>query len=119
MKDLFEHLAFISIFIPEGKSAEQHDIENHSTAPSIYLGTIISNALHYFRRCVVWRTTRCCECHSVYDPVAETEVGDLQVLVLVEEQVFQLDVPVGDTLSMGEGHSRGQLPEESLGFLFL
>ena len=58
--------------------------------------------LEDLRRSVVWRPAGCCQARPVLHHVAQAEVADLEILIRVEQQIFKLQVAMGDTLAVAE-----------------
>ena len=73
----------------------------------------------YLGRCVVWRATAGSEKLSVSHHVGQTEVSNLDIERLVQQQVLWLEVPVDDIVAVTVVNTRDDLLEEPPGVLLL
>ena len=80
----------------------EHGVEDHSRAPGINLSPIVCSVLEDLRRSVVWRSTGSSQARPVLHHVAQAEVADLEILIGVKQEIFQLQVTMGDTLAVAE-----------------
>ena len=73
----------------------------------------------YLGRCVVWRATAGSEKLSVSHHVGQTEVSNLDIERLVQQQILGLQVPVDDIVSVTVVNTGDDLLEEPPSVLLL
>ena len=134
--DEAHHLVLPSV--PEGHVAAQHGVQHHSARPHVHLEAvplergrgIVQATLQDLRTQVARGAAHLLQPPARHDLLAEAEVGELDVEVLVEEDVLRLDVSVDDAevvavlqcaeqlrhdgpgLALGERHDAGEKVEE-------
>jgi len=86
----------LNVVILEGKSSTEHHVEDDSATPNIDLRTGVEATTNNFRGGVIGASATCFEEVAVLDLTRETEVGNLHVQVLVEQDVFWLEIPVNN-----------------------
>ena len=108
----------LNILILEGKPSAEHHIEDDSTTPNINLRPGVEATTNYFRGSVVGTSATCFEEVAVLDLTRETEVGNLHVQVIVEQDVFWLEIPVDYLKFVAVFDARHDLLEEAAGNWF-
>ena len=97
-RDLFEQIRDVLV-VERQLPAQQHK-QDHAAAPDIHLGAGVQLPADDFGSGVVWRSARSLKEVTVGHDVAEAEVGNLDVQVRVEEQVFWLQIAMHDLVAM-------------------
>lgn len=115
--DLFEEDR--QVFWFKGKFSSKHRKKDNTTAPHIGSRTLIVKPLNDFRRCIVWRSTRCHQALSIHHSIWETKIGYLQLFAIIDkEDIFGLKVSVRYPLRMHIDHGFNKLTEVFARFLF-
>ena len=86
----------LNVLIFEGKPSTKHHIEDHSATPNINLRSGVETTTNNFRGGVVGTSATRFEEVAVLDLTRETEVGNLDIQVVVEQDVFWLEIPMND-----------------------
>ena len=87
-------------FIIEGKSANEEDVENDATAPDVDFWASIQLAPNDFWCSVIWTATTGLEEVPVCHDVAQAEVCNLDVHVLVQQQILRLQITMNNLMSV-------------------
>lgn len=95
--------------------AVEHRVEHHTRTPHVYGPAIVAFLGNYLRGYVGRRAALVVEDRTGLDLLADTEIRDLDVALVVEQNVLQLDVAVQDVLRMDVSDSLYYLLEEVLG----
>ena len=88
------------VIMIEGKSTSEEGVENDPAGPDIGRSAVIVAAHHDLRSSVVRAAAGGAEEVRLSLPGSHSEVNNLDVLVVVEEQVLGLQVSVTDALSV-------------------
>ena len=102
----------MNIFILEGESSAEHHIENDSATPNINLRAGVKAPSNNFRCGVIGTSATRFEEVAVLDLARETEVGNLDVQVFVEQDIFWLEIPVNNLEFVAVFDARHDLLEE-------
>ena len=86
----------LNVLIFEGEPSAKHHIEDYSATPNINLRSGVEATTNNFRGGVIGASATRFEEVAVFDLTRETEVGNLDVQVVVEQDVFWLEIPVND-----------------------
>ena len=86
----------MNILILEGKPSAKHHVENDSATPNINLRTGVETTANDFGRGVIGASATRFEEVTVFDLARETEVGNLNVQVVVEQNVLWLEIPMNN-----------------------
>ena len=86
----------LNILIFERKPSAKHHVEDDSATPNINLRTGVKATANNFRRSVIGASATRFEEVAVLDLTRETEVGNLDVQVVVEQNIFWLEIPVNN-----------------------
>lgn len=81
-----------SIGIFEGKIAAEHGIESNATAPDVNFDAIVAFARNHLGRCVARTAAGGLEKFAGLVRVRQTEIDDLEILVLVQKEVLWLQI---------------------------
>ena len=103
----------LHVFVLERQPTTEHDIQNHTAAPHVDLRTRIKSSTDDLRRGVIGTPAAGLEEVAVLDLVRESEVGNLHVQVVVEEDVLRLQVAVHDLEVMAVLNPGDDLLEET------
>ena len=106
------------VLVIEGQAAAQKGVENDATGPHIHLGAGVHPAGDHLGRSVVGGAAGRVQKVAVLEPVRETEIGNLDVVVLVQKKVFRLQVTVHDVVRVAVLHSTDDLLEEAPRLVF-
>ncbi len=77
--------------------------------PAVDLGSLVGATAHYLRRSVQRRPAEGVQQRLPVEDVGEAEVGDLGAALLVQQDVFQLQVPVADVVLQKGGKDKLKL----------
>jgi len=105
----------LDVFILEGKPSTQHHVENDSATPDINLRSGVKATANNFRGGVVGASATRFEEVTVLDLTRETEVGNLHVQVVVEQDVFWLEISMDNLEFVAVFDARHDLLEEPTG----
>jgi hypothetical protein len=86
----------LDIVILEGKSSTKHHVEDDSATPDIDLRSGVKTTANNFRGGVIGTSATRFEEVAVLDLTRETEVGNLDVQVVVKQDVFWLEIPMNN-----------------------
>ena len=86
----------------EWELAVKHGVENHSRAPGVNFCSIVGHMLEDLGRRVVWRSTGSGQTRPILHHAAQAKVADLKILICVKEEIFQLQVAMGNALAVTE-----------------
>jgi hypothetical protein len=86
----------LNILILEGKPSTKHHVEDDSATPNINLRSGVKATTNDFRGGVIGAPATRFEEVAVLDLARETEVGNLDVQVVVEQDVFWLEIPMNN-----------------------
>ena len=78
------------IWVIKRESAEQHCVQNDSSAPRIDFRTVIGFVLQDLRCYEVGGAAECLETLPVSHHVAEAEVGYFYIMIRVKENILEL-----------------------------
>ena len=107
----------LNILILEGEPPTKHHVENDSATPDINLRSGVKATANNFRGGVVGASATCFEEVAVFDLTRETEVGDLDVQVIVKQDIFWLEIPVDNLEFVAVFDAGHDLLEEPTGNL--
>jgi hypothetical protein len=100
-----DHLSFqdllvqtLGVVIFKRKKATEHSVEDHSTRPEVGFDPCILVAFDQLRSGVTGRATCCFKFLPLLVSVREPEINQFEVLSLIQQNVFRLDIPVSDAL---------------------
>ena len=102
----------LHIVVLERQPTAEHHVQNDTAAPYINLWASIQSTADDFRCSIVGTTAARLEEVAVLDLVRETEVGNLDVQVVVKQHILWLQVSVDDLQMMTILNSRDELLEE-------
>ena len=106
------------IVVVKRQATTEHDVQNHAAAPNIDFGPRVQAAGDDLGRGVVGTAAAGFEKVAVAHQVGEAKVADLDVEKLVEQQVFGLEVAVGDLVLVAVVCGRDDLLKEAARFAF-
>eukprot|EP00968_Pinguiococcus_pyrenoidosus_P008168 scaffold576_cov260-Pinguiococcus_pyrenoidosus.AAC.32 len=98
--------------VVEWERPAEQCVQDDATAPDIHLGARVEIAGDDLRGRVVRGPARGAQKLSVLHEVAEAEVGDLDVVVRIEQQVLRLEVPMHDVVKVAVLHATDDLLHE-------
>jgi len=101
------------VLILEGQIAAHQGKENNTTAPQVAKRWDIAVACDHLRRCVARGAACRFQQLTIPEDVAEPEVDNLYILVLIEQEVLRLQIPVHDVHGMDLLQARYDLMEEA------
>ena len=84
----------LNVLILEGKPSTKHHVEDYSATPNINLRSGVEATTNDFRGSVIGASATRFEEVAVLDLTRETEVGNLHVQIVVEQDVFWLEIPM-------------------------
>ena len=87
---------FIDVLASKGELSSDERVEDDAHAPHIHFGSWVLDPLDHFWGHVARRTTEGVQQTVFLVEVGEAKVRDFDVVVLVNEKVFGLQVSVGD-----------------------
>ena len=82
------------VFIFEGQVPGHHCKQNDAARPNVDTRAIVQLALNHFRCCVAGTATRRFKSLALFVSVAQTEINQLQVVLVIEKKIFRLKVSV-------------------------
>ena len=97
------------------KLSRQNSEEENSESPDVGRWTTIFSFTDNLGCHIRWSTTEYLDLLIVWDTSREPEIDDLDVIIVVQQQIFKLDVSVGDASRMTVFQSLQNLLEYSLG----
>ena len=103
------------VLILKRQPPTKHNIKNNPTTPNIDLRARIQSPSNDLRRSIIRTSTARLEEIAVLDLVAETEIGDLDVQVVVEEHVLGFEVAMYDLAFVRVVDAGDDLLEEAPG----
>jgi hypothetical protein len=109
----------LNVVILEGKPSTEHHVENDSATPNINLRSGVKTTANYFGCGVIRASATRFEEVAVLDLARETEVGNFDVEVVVEEDVFWLEIPVNNLEFVAVFDARHDLLEKPTSDLFI
>jgi len=115
--DLFVEVRRLGVL--EGQVAAHHRVQHHARAPDVRADAVVLLAGNHFGRSVAGRTTGCLQQLVFLVHVTETEVDNLECLVVVEQQVLGLEVTVAHAALVQVLDARDQLLVELARLLLL
>ena len=101
-----------NIVIVKRKPAHQQHVENHTATPHIDLGSGVQLARDHLGRCIVGATAAGFQEIAIRHDIAETKVGNLDILIGIDEQVFWLQITVDDLVPVTIFHGADDLLKE-------
>lgn len=102
----------MNVLILEGKPSTEHHVEDDSATPNINLRTGVKATANDFGCGVVRASATGFEEVAVLDLARETEVGNLDVQVIVKQNVFRLEIPMNNLEFVTVFDARHDLLEE-------
>ena len=108
----------LNVLILEGKPSTKHHVEDYSATPDINLRSGVETTSNDFRGGVVGTSATRFEEVAVLDLTRETEVGNLHVQIVVEQDVFWLEIPMDNLEFVAIFDAGHDLLEESAGNWF-
>jgi hypothetical protein len=105
----------LNILILEGKPTTKHHVEDYSATPNINLRSGVKATTNDFRGGVIGAPATRFEEVAVLDLARETEVGNLDVQVVVEQNIFWFEIPMNDLEFVAILYAGHDLLEESTG----
>ena len=121
--DVFVELVAARDWLVPGCIAHKQDEEDNATGPDIHEITVIafccflpsySVAAHDFGRSIGWTSAACLADFTyslVGEQCCEPEVGDFQVTLGGQEDIFRLDISMTHAFGVHESHCTDQLCE--------
>jgi hypothetical protein len=108
----------LDVVIFERKPTAEHDIENNTSTPNVDLRPCIQAASNDLGGGIIGTATACLEKIPVLDFVGETEIGDLNVEIIIEKHVLRFQVAMDDLETMRVLDTRNELLEEAARLMF-
>lgn len=99
--------------------AAHQDIKNYAKTPNIDLGSRVLLCLQQLRSGEVQATAECLQLTSRREQVTQAKIDDLDVASLADEDVFDLQITVNDTVPVAVVQSTGDLASEFPSLLLL
>ena len=84
----------------EGQATNKQDIQDHTAAPHIDLGPGVQLAINDLGSRVVGRAAAGFQEVTVGHDVAQAEIGNLDIEVVVKQQILGLEIAVDDLVAM-------------------
>ena len=84
------------VWILERQVAARHSVQDDASRPDVRVQTMVSLAGNHLGSSVAWRAARSLQCLTLAVHVRETEVHDLYVVLVVEQQVLRFQVAMAD-----------------------
>lgn len=84
------------VLVLKGEKASEHREEDDAAGPDVDLRAEVPLTFNHFGRRVARTAARCLELHALFVRVGETEVDQLQVLLVVEQQILRFQVAMHD-----------------------
>ena len=109
--DLEEQVADVSVVLVEGESAGEQGKQDHTAGPDVAGEAVVGDTRDDFGRGVVGRPAGGLEQLVLGLEGGHAEVGDFDVVLVVEEQVFWLEVPVDNAQGVAVGYTDDDLAE--------
>jgi len=116
-QDLLVQLGSRLVF--EGQVARDHGEQNDTAGPDVHARAIVLQAVDHFRRRVTGRSARCLQHLVLLVGVAEAEIDQSNVFLVVQQQVLRLQISVHDAELVQILDSTNDLLEELAGFCLL
>ena len=107
----------ICIGILEGQEATDHREEDDATAPDICHQTMIALSGNHLRGRIAGAPASCLKGLPVLIGVAEAEINDFNIIMIIHEQILWLQISVADPKLMKVFDARYYLVEEPSGLL--
>mmetsp|Transcript_34149 Transcript_34149/g.93914 ORF Transcript_34149/g.93914 Transcript_34149/m.93914 type:complete len:269 (+) Transcript_34149:860-1666(+) len=107
--DLFEEVGYV--LVVERQRAAEEGVEDDTARPDVDLGAGVELAGDDLGGGIVGRAAARLEEVAILHHVRQPKVGDPQLLVGVEQQVFRLEVTVDDHMLVAVLHARNELLE--------
>ncbi|KAH3688523.1 hypothetical protein WICPIJ_000513 [Wickerhamomyces pijperi] len=85
------------VLVIEWQSTSKQGEENHTTGPDIRFKPMVRQPGDNFRSCVMWRATRSFQQTVIVFQGSHPEIGNLDVQIMIQKQVFRLQITVADT----------------------
>lgn len=82
------------IFVFKRQKAREHRKQDHSRGPHINATPVVQLALDHLGSGVAWRSTSSLESLSLLVGVGQAKVNQLQILLVVEQEIFRLQISV-------------------------
>lgn len=92
IQDLFVQIGRICVF--KGQIATNESEKDDSHTPNVNLGSMIALSSNHFRCSVTWRSAGCLQSLASLVGIGETKIDNFHVLVVVEKQIFRLQISV-------------------------
>jgi hypothetical protein len=108
----------LGVRVVEGQVPAEHRVEDHACGPDVHAEPHVLLPRYHLRCRVARRAAGRLEQLVAFVEVAQAEVDDLDVLVLVQQQVLGLEVSVDDAELVDVLDAGDDLLEELAGFLF-
>ena len=99
--------------------AANHGKEDDTRAPQISLRTDVLEAFYELWGCVTRRTACCCQLFTRLVHVTQSKVDHFEIQLLVEQQIFRLNIPVHNPQLAQISQRGNKLLEKLASFLFL
>ena len=104
------------ILVVERQVAKTHCEQNNAHAPNIRFESVVGLSLDHFWRRIAWTSTGCFEFGVFGVNVAQTKIGNFNVIFEIKKQIFGFQVSVSDSQLVDVLHSIDQLLEKLAGF---
>jgi len=111
------HYFFLEIFVARTLKREtsvEHRLEQDPASLDVYRRATLLFLQHYLRRHLGRGPAEDAHLLVVGDACGEPEVYQLDVVLLVQQDILQLDVPVGDALAVALAERQDDLPLDAL-----
>ena len=103
----------LNVVVFEGKPSTEHHVENDSATPDINLRSGVEATANDFGCGVIGASATRFEEVAVLDLARESEVGNLDVEVVVEKNVFWLEIPMNNLQFVAVFYAGHDLLEKS------
>lgn len=104
------------VVVVEGQGADEQRVQDHSRGPDVRSPAVVLLAPDHFGTGVVGRSTGRLQHGAVDLQAGHAKVRYLNVVLVIQQQVFRLKIPVTDGVFVAEVQCRDDLTEEPAGF---
>ena len=110
VKDFLVEYVCFGVF--EWKVATDHGIKDHATTPNVSWKPMVILACHHLRSRVAGAATGCFKCLTSFIGVRKAEIDNLDVIVVIHQEVFGLQISVTDAKPVQVLYTRQNLVKE-------
>lgn len=107
------------VVIVKRQSTHQQHIEDYTAAPHINLGSRVQLSRNHLRSGIVGTATAGLQEIAIRHDIAQPEIGDLDVLLAVDQQVLWFQVAVNDLVSVAVFDGADDLLKELAGLVIV